>query len=71
MVMPTPKEQQMTSWQEQAKASAQSLIVAAGMASAVAQADIANAAKEISVAKNYPNLTVRQIEDEIKRHIRK
>jgi hypothetical protein len=61
----------VTTWQEQAKAAAKSLIVAAGMASSVASADIGSAAKQISVGKNYPNVTTRQIEEEIKKHIRK
>lgn len=61
----------MTTWQEQAKAAAQALIVAAGTAHNVATADIAGAAKDLSVAKNYPSATTRQIEQEIKKHIRK
>jgi hypothetical protein len=61
----------MTSWQEQAKAAAKALILAAGTAHNVATADIAGAAKDISTAKNYPSSTTRQIEDEIKKHIRK
>jgi hypothetical protein len=59
----------MTSWQARAGAAAKALIVAAGSAYNVATGDIQQAAFDIS--KDYANTTSRQIEDEIKRHIRK
>ncbi|BCW74717.1 hypothetical protein NicSoilB11_10420 [Arthrobacter sp. NicSoilB11] len=59
----------MASWQERAKATAQALIVAAGSTYNVATGDIQKAAFDI--AKDYGTTTSRQIEDEIKRHIRK
>lgn len=59
----------MTSWQQQAKAIAQSLLVAAGSAYNVATGDIQKAAADIS--KQYGTTSSRQIEDEIRRHIKK
>lgn len=63
------KEKEMASWQERAKVTAQALVVAAGSAYNVATGDIRKAAFDI--AKGYGTTTSRQIEDEIKRHIRK
>jgi hypothetical protein len=59
----------MTSWQERAVAAAKALVVAAGSAYNVATGDIQQAAFDI--AKDYGTTSSRQIEDEIKRHIRK
>lgn len=51
------------------KATAQALILAAGSAYNVATGDIQRAAHDI--AKDYGTTMSRQIEEEIKRHIRK
>lgn len=59
----------MSSWQERAKATAKALVVAAGSAYNVATGDIQQAAYDI--AKDYGTTSARQIEDEIKRNIRK
>lgn len=59
----------MSSWQERAAAAARALLVAAGSAYNVATGDIQRAAADI--ARDYGTTTSRQVEDEIKRHIRK
>ncbi|WP_454197751.1 hypothetical protein [Nocardia sp. Marseille-Q1738] len=50
------------------KEAAKSLLIAAGLAANVAQADIAQAARDI--AKNYPRAHAQQVEAEIARHLR-
>ncbi|RDI68300.1 hypothetical protein [Nocardia pseudobrasiliensis] len=50
------------------KEAARALVIAAGMATNVAHADIARAAQDI--AKHYPKAHARQVEAEIARHLR-
>lgn len=50
-------------------AAAKTLVFAAGMASAVQTADIQKAAS--TIARNYGETSARQIESEIREHIRK
>ncbi|MEU7143427.1 hypothetical protein ABZ942_28565 [Nocardia sp. NPDC046473] len=50
------------------KEAARALLIAAGMAANVAQADISGAARDI--AKNYPRAQAQQVEAEIARHLR-
>lgn len=56
-------------WQREAYAVAQALIVAAGSAYNVATGDIQRAASDLS--RRYGTTTARQIEDEIRRQIKK
>jgi hypothetical protein len=59
----------MTSWQERAAAAAKALVVAAGSAYNVATGDVERAA--YNIARDYGTTSARQIEEEIRRHIRK
>ena len=59
----------MTTWQDRAKAAAKALIITAGTAYNVATGDIQSAANTIS--KEYGTTSSKQIEEEIRRHIRK
>lgn len=57
------------SWQQQAKAYAQSLAIGVGSSVTFATGNIEQAAKDI--AKRYPGAHAREVEAEIRRHIRK
>jgi hypothetical protein len=50
------------------KEAVKGLVVAAGMAASVNQADIAKAAEPI--VRNYPTASLQQVEAEIARHLR-
>ena len=59
----------MATWQDRAKAAAKALVITAGTAYNVATGDIQSAAA--TIAREHATTSSRQIEAEIRRHIKK